>query len=88
LPGAIHDQELVPEEKRLRNYGADAARSDQADQGSKEMDEKDHQVAHRSMVARRGILRNYGRNNNSPSDTLVLARAGAAQCEEEWISAQ
>jgi len=53
-------------EKRLRNYGADAARSDQADQGSKEMDEKDHQVADRSMVARRGILRNYGRNNNSP----------------------
>jgi hypothetical protein len=30
------------------------------------MDEKNHQVAHRSMVARRGILRNYGRNNNSP----------------------
>jgi hypothetical protein len=37
MPGAIHDQELVPQEKRLRNYGADAARSEQADQGSKEM---------------------------------------------------
>ncbi len=67
MPGAIHDQELVPQEKRLRNYGADAARSEQADQGSKEMDEKNHQMAHRSMVARRGILRNLGRNNNPPA---------------------
>ncbi len=27
-PVAIHDQELVPEEKRLRNYGTGAARSE------------------------------------------------------------
>jgi hypothetical protein len=46
VAGSDSHQELVPEEKRLRNYGADTARSEQADQGSKEMDEKNHQVAH------------------------------------------
>jgi hypothetical protein len=30
------------------------------------MDEKNTQIAHRRMVAGRGILRNYARNNNSP----------------------
>jgi hypothetical protein len=35
LSGAIHDQELVLEEKRLREQGTDAARSEEADQGSK-----------------------------------------------------
>ncbi len=39
-------------------YGTDTARSEQADQGSKEMDEKNHQMARRRMVAGRGILRN------------------------------
>jgi hypothetical protein len=29
------------------------------------MDEKNHQMTHRRMVARREILRNHGRNNNS-----------------------
>jgi len=48
----------VFEEKRLRNDGTDTARSEQAGQGSKEMDEKNHQMARRRMVARRGILRN------------------------------
>ena len=55
------------EEKRLSNDGTDTARSEQADQGSKEMDKKNHQMAHRRMVARRGILRNHGRNNNLPA---------------------
>jgi len=40
LPGAIHDQQLVFEEKRLRYYGAGAARSEQPGQGGDEMDEK------------------------------------------------
>jgi len=60
LPGAIHDQELVLEEKRFRNQGTDAARSKQPGQGGKEMDEKNQQMAHRRMVARLGILRNRG----------------------------
>jgi len=51
LPGAIQEQELVFEEKRLRNDGTDTARSEQADQGSKEMDEKNHQMAHQRIVA-------------------------------------
>ena len=67
---AIHDEELVPEEKRLRNYGADAARSEQPGQGGDEVDEKNDQIAHRRIVAGREILRNYGRNNNSPETAL------------------
>jgi hypothetical protein len=67
LPGAIHDQELVLEEKRLRDYGTDAARTEQPSQDGNEMDEKNGQIAHRRMVARREILRNLGRNNNSPA---------------------
>ncbi len=61
------------EEKRLSNDGTDTARSEQADQGSKEMDEKNHEMAHRRMVARREILRDRGRNNNSPA-TRVNSR--------------
>jgi hypothetical protein len=73
LPGAIHDQELVFEEKRLRNDGTDAARTEQPSQDGNEMDEKNGQIAHRRMVAGRGILRNLGRNNNSPATgTAVL----------------
>jgi hypothetical protein len=67
LPEAIHDQELVFEEKRLRNDGTDAARTEQPSQDGNEMDEKNGQIAHRRMVAGRGILRNLGRNNNSPA---------------------
>jgi hypothetical protein len=67
LPGAIPDQELVFEEKRLRNDGTDAARTEQPSQDGNEMDEKNGQIAHRRMVAGRGILRNLGRNNNSPA---------------------
>jgi len=66
----------VLEEKRLRNDGTSAARSEQASQGSDEVHEKNDQIAHHRIVAGRGILRNYGRNNNSPasgwtSDPLV-----------------
>ena len=53
--------------EQLRNWGTDAARSEQAGQGSDETDEKNQQMAHRRMVARRGIMRNHGRNNNSPA---------------------
>jgi hypothetical protein len=74
LAGAIQEQELVFEEKRLSNDGTRTARSEQADQGSKEMDEKNHQMAHRRMVMRRGILRNRGRNNNSPGTRINLPR--------------
>jgi hypothetical protein len=32
LPGAIHDQEMVFEEKRFRDYGTDAAGAEQPSQ--------------------------------------------------------
>jgi hypothetical protein len=60
LPGAIHDQELVLEEKRLRDYGTDAAGTEQASQDGNEMAEKNGQIARRGMPAGRGILRNLG----------------------------
>ena len=71
MPGAIHDQELVLEEERLRNYGTGATRSEQAGQGGDEVDEKNDQIAHHRIVAGRGILRNLGRNNNSPATGTV-----------------
>src|SRR6266566_6067797 len=52
------EQELVFEEKRLRKYGTDTARSEQAGQCSDQVDEKNDQIAHRRIVAGRGILRN------------------------------
>ena len=55
------------EQKRLRDEGTDAARTEQARQGSNKMDKKNDQVAHRRIVAGREILRKYGRNNNSPA---------------------
>src|SRR6516164_4451468 len=80
VPGAMHDQELVLEEERLRNYGTGATRSEQAGQGSDEVDEKNDQIAHHRIVAGRGILRNLGRNNNSPArpPRLSFARGFAA----------
>jgi hypothetical protein len=67
FPGAIHDQELVLEEKRLRNEGTDPARTEQPSQDGDEMDEKNGKIAHQRIVAGRRILRNLGRNNDSPA---------------------
>jgi hypothetical protein len=47
------------------------------DHDSREVDEKNHQMAHRSKVAGRGILRNHARINNSPT-TSAKGRAGIA----------
>ena len=55
------------EQKRLGNDGTGTARSEQASQGSDEMDEKDDQIAHHRIQAGREIPTNYGPNNNSPA---------------------
>jgi hypothetical protein len=57
----FRDQELMLEQKRLSNNGTGAARSEQASQGSDEMDEKDDQIAHHRILAGREIPTNYGR---------------------------
>jgi hypothetical protein len=62
LPGAIQDQELMLEQKRLGNDGTGTARSEQASQGSDEMDEKDDSIAHHRILAGREIPMNYGRS--------------------------
>jgi hypothetical protein len=67
FPGAIQDQDLVLEEKRLRNYGTDPAGSEQPSQDGDEMDEKNGKIAHQRIVAGSRILRNLGRNNDSPA---------------------
>src|SRR5713101_208980 len=58
---------LMLEQKRLSNDGTGTTRSEQASQGSDEMDEKDDQIAHHRILAGREIPTNYGRNNNSPA---------------------
>jgi hypothetical protein len=47
----------VLEDKGLRNDGTDAARTEQAGQGNKEMDKHNDQIAHRRIVGGREILR-------------------------------
>ncbi|HWO39983.1 MAG TPA: hypothetical protein VNO32_65285 [Candidatus Acidoferrum sp.] len=75
LPGAIQDQELMLEQKRLGNDGTGTARSEQASQGSDEMDEKDDQIAHHRILAGREIPMNYGRNNNSPATSVAFSES-------------
>src|SRR5580693_9435440 len=65
------------EQKRLGNDGTGTARSEQASQGSDEMDEKDDQIAHHRILAGREIPMNYGRNNNSPATGSRLTRSVA-----------
>jgi hypothetical protein len=72
---------LVLEEKRLRNYGAGAARSKQAGHGGEEVDEKNDQIAHRRIVAGPGILRNHGLRAHRNGITFGLS-------EKEWKSVQ
>ena len=79
LPGAIQDQELMLEQKRLGNDGTGTARSEQASQGSDEMDEKDDQIAHHRILAGQEIPTNYGRNNNSPATRFHHSRSRDTQ---------
>jgi hypothetical protein len=67
----LHDQQLVFEEKGLRNEGPDPARTEQLSHGGNEMDEENGKIAHQGIVAGRRILRNPGRNNNSPATTGI-----------------
>src|SRR5437879_10937830 len=64
------------------------ARSEQAGQGSKEMDKKRDEIAHRRIVAGREIPRKYGQNNNSPATsiwTALLKRQSPIQvCSARW----
>ena len=60
----------MPEEQRLRNEGTDSARTEDPSQDGDDMDEKNSKIAHQRMVAGRRILRNLGRNNNSPGTRL------------------
>ena len=46
LAGAIEDEQLMFDQEGLGNYGTDAARTRKSDEGSDEMDEKDHEIAH------------------------------------------
>ena len=71
VAGAIHDQELVFQEKRLRDQGTDATRSEQPSQRNDQVDNKNGQIAHRRIVAGWEILRNHGRNNNSPGTGVL-----------------
>ena len=71
--GDIFDQELVFQEKRLRDQGTDATRSEQPGQRGDQVDNKNGQIAHRRIVAGWEILRNHERNNNSPGTAPRIA---------------
>jgi hypothetical protein len=65
VAGSDSREELVFQEKRLRDQGTDATRSEQPGQRGDQVDNKNGQIAHRRTVAGREILRNHGRHNNS-----------------------
>ena len=67
------------EEKRLRNEGTDPAGTEQPSQDGDEMDEKNGQIAHQRIVAGRRILRNLGRNTNSPATRPSLSPPKVAE---------
>src|SRR6266566_7908458 len=45
-----------------------------------QVDEQNDQIAHRRIVAGRGIPRNHGRNNNSPATGRSCSKQGAPAC--------
>jgi len=69
----------VLEDKRLRNEGTDPARTEQPSQDGDEMDEKNGKIAHQRIVAGRRILRNLGRNNDSPATGDLFAIRNVSQ---------
>jgi hypothetical protein len=68
--GDLKRWDLRETRKRLRNERTDPARTEQPSQDGDEMDEKNGKIAHQRIVAGRRILRNLGRNNNSPATWL------------------
>jgi hypothetical protein len=63
------------------NGGTDAARPEPPGQGGDQVGEQNDQIAHCRIVAGRGILRNLGRNNNSPATSpgstgMFMAKRG------------
>ena len=73
------------QEKRLRDQGTDATRSEQPGQRGDQVDNKNGQIAHRRIVAGWEILRNHGRNNNSPG-TRTSVLYSRANCEDFFNS--
>jgi hypothetical protein len=58
------------DEDGLSNYGTDAARTGQSDDGGDEMDEKDQEIAHFRMVARNSKLAELRANQQFAMDRL------------------
>jgi hypothetical protein len=54
LPRTIEDQELVPGENGLGDYGTDAARTQKPGKSSDDVDEKDDEIAHLSILTNPG----------------------------------
>jgi hypothetical protein len=67
---AIEKQRKISLEELPRSTNSAISPTEQAGQGSNEMDKKNAQIAHRRIVAGREILRKYGRNNNSPATSF------------------
>ena len=62
LSGSIQDEELLLEENGVRDNGANATRTHESGKGGDDMDEKNEEIAHRSIVARSTKTRNCRAN--------------------------
>jgi len=62
LPRTIADQELLLDKNGLGDHRTDAARTPESGKRSEDMDEKDDEIAHLSILARTANLRNCAVN--------------------------
>ena len=62
MPGTIQDQELSLDENGLGDHGTDPARTQESRKRNDNMDEKDDQIAHLSIVARTGNAVDWSKN--------------------------
>ncbi len=62
LPRTIEDQELLLDKNGLGDHRTDAARTQESGKSSHDMDEKDDEIAHLSMLARTANPRNCALN--------------------------
>ena len=58
MPGTIEDQELLLDKNGLGDHRTDAARTPESGKSSEDMDEKDDEIAHPSILSRTANPRN------------------------------
>ena len=59
MPGTIEDQELLLDKNGLGDHRTDVTRTQESGKSSHDMDEKDDEIAHLSILAITAKPRNY-----------------------------